>query len=243
LISFTGLFLLWFTRKQKTGKILVSVGICLILLLSSGFIANPLLRSLEIKYAPYHVQLSNEVCISDEGYPIGFVIVLAGGHVSDQRLPVTSQLSGNSLVRLIEGVRIYRKCPGSKLVLSGGGVFDTISSAEIMADIARELGVNQDDIITESVSKDTKDEAILIKPIVNNNHFILVTSASHMPRSMAMFRKLGMNPVAAPTSYLSMGRSGLNPTCFFPKTSNLIKSERVFYEYLGVIWAKLRGQV
>jgi uncharacterized SAM-binding protein YcdF (DUF218 family) len=235
--------LLWFTRKQKTGKILVSVGICLILLLSSGFIADPLLRSLENKYTPYHVQLTNEVCISDEGYPIGFVIVLAGGHVSDQRLPVTSQLGGDSLIRLIEGVRIYRKCPGSKLVLSGGSVFDPIPSSEIMADIAGELGVNQDDIITESISKDTKDEAILIKPIVNNNHFILVTAASHMPRSMAMFRKLGMNPVAAPTSHLSMGRSVLNPTCFFPKSSNLMKSERVFYEYLGVIWAKLRGQV
>jgi uncharacterized SAM-binding protein YcdF (DUF218 family) len=53
--------------------------------------------------------------------PIKFVVVLAGGHKSDPAIPVTSQLSGESMIRLVEGIRILRESPGAKLILSGGG--------------------------------------------------------------------------------------------------------------------------
>lgn len=74
--------------------------------------------------------------------------------------------------------------------MSGGGVFDPVSNAEIMARVAMEIGVPERDIILESKSKDTKDEARFIKPIVGNEPFVLVTTASHIPRSMALFKNL-----------------------------------------------------
>ncbi len=242
-ISFIGLFLLWFTKKQKTGKVFVSVGVCLMLLLSSNFIARPLLRTLEKEYPLHRTQLSHEACTTDEGYQVKFVVVLGGGHISDKNLPFTSQLNRNTTVRLMEGIRLYRKCIGSKLILSGGSVFDPTAEAEIMAQITKELGVNHNDIITESLSKDTNDEVELIKPVVNNDHFILVTSAAHMPRSMAMFRKRGMNPVAAPTDHLAKSTENVNPFSFFPDADSLQKSERVFYENMGLVWARIRGQI
>jgi uncharacterized SAM-binding protein YcdF (DUF218 family) len=98
-------------------------------------------------------------------------------------------------------------------------------------------------VILESLSKDTKDEARLIKNIVGNDRFVLVTSASHMPRSMALFKKLGMQPIPAPTDYWVKERQGISPAMFFPSSNGLRKAERAFYEYLGLAWANLRGQI
>ena len=242
-ISLIGLYLLWYTKKQRTGKAIASIGLFLIIFLSYGSVADNLLKPLESKYKPYHLEIANKISTSKDKDSIKYVVVLGGGHISDAKLPITSQIGDTCLVRLIEGIRIYRKHTGSKLILSGGGGFDPIPNAKIMADIAMDLGVNEKDIILESKSKDTKDEAILIKPLVDNEPFILVTCASHMPRSISIFKKLGMNPIPAPTGHKVKERRGLSPGSFFPNALSLHKSERAFYEYLGIIWAKLREQI
>ena len=243
-ISLIGLFLLWFTQKQKTGKVFVSIGLFLILLLSNSFVSSQLLKPLESKYETYNMQISNEGLPSMNVNPIKFIVVLGGAHVFDPKLPITSQINKRQLVRLIEGIRHYWKHTNSKLILSGGGgMFDSVPNAKIMANMAKELGVEEKDIIMESKPRDTKDEAKFIKLIVNNNRFILVTSASHMPRSIAMFEKLGMSPIAAPTEHQIRGKQYLNDTSFFPSSANLYQSRSAFHEYLGIVWAKLRGQI
>jgi uncharacterized SAM-binding protein YcdF (DUF218 family) len=242
LISLIGLFLLWFTKRQRTGKIFVSFGILLMLLFSYDATSNCLLRPLENKYDRGGTQLQNGVPSENTGL-IKFIVVLGGGHISDSKLPITSQIGEETLVRLIEGVRLYRKHAGVKLVLSGGTGFDPVPDAYIMADLAKELGVNENDILIESKSKDTIDEANFIKPIVNNDRFIIVTSALHMPRSMAMFRKLGMDPVAAPTGHKVKDSQTLNPLLFFPNAECLLESEKGLHEYFGIVWSKLRGQI
>jgi len=242
-ISLIGLYLLWCTKKQRTGKAITSIGLFLIIFLSYGSVSDNLLKPFESKYKPYDIEITNKKCISKDKDSIKYVLVLGGGHISDAKLPITSQIDNISLVRLIEGIRIYRKHTGSKLILSGGSGFDPIPNAKIMANIAMDLGVNEKDIIVESKSKDTKDEAKLIKPLVDNKPFILVTCASHMPRSILMFKKLGMNPIPAPTGHKVKNRRSPSFGSFFPNALSLHKSERAFYEYLGIIWAKLRGQI
>ncbi len=242
LLSFLGLYLLWFTTKQKAGKILVSVGLVILVLFSYSAIADKLLRPLERRYDTFEIKSSSTVPETEDESAIKFVVVLGGGHTSDPELPLISQISKGSLVRLIEGIRIYRKYPGAKLLLSGGVVFDPVSEAEIMARVAREIGVPERDIILESKSKDTRDEALLIKPIVGNEPFVLVTTASHIPRSIALFKKLGMNPIPSPIGHSVKDRQGLSPSSFFPSTGNIYKVQLAIHEYLGMTWAKLRGQ-
>ena len=242
LLFFLGLYLLWFTTKQKAGKILVSVGVILLTLFSYSVIPDRLLRPLERQYNSFEIRSSAAVQKAEDGSIIKFVVVLGGGHTSDPELPLISQISRSSLVRLMEGIRIYKKYPGAKLLLSGGGVFDPVSDAEIMARVAMEIGVPERDIILESKSKDTKDEARFIKPIVGNEPFVLVTTASHIPRSMALFKKLGMNPIPSPIGHSVSEEQGLSPYSFFPSTYNLEKAEMAIHEYLGLTWAMLRGQ-
>lgn len=234
-ILLVGIFLLWFTRRQKAGKIIVSIGVVLLIALSYGTASEMLLRPLENKYPP----LTDISAISD----IKWVVVLSGGHSPDPNLPVTGQLSDASLVRLAEGIRIHRELPQSKLILSGGAVFSTITEAKVMADVAIALGVDAKKLVLESEAKDTKDQARLIQNIVGENRFILVTSASHMPRSMALFQKKGMRPMPAPIGHRIIEKQKLTPAMFFPSAARIGKMERAFYEYLGLAWAKLRGQI
>jgi uncharacterized SAM-binding protein YcdF (DUF218 family) len=230
-----GLLLLWFTRKQKTGKVILSIGFLLFALLSYSAVSDELLRPLEYKYPP--------ILKADDVTGVKWVVVLGGGHISDPRLPVTGQIGGASVARLVEGIRLYKMLPESKLILSGGSAFDPVANAEIMADVAIAMGVEKQDLILESSSKDTKDQAGLIREIVGKDSFLMVTSASHMPRSMALFENQGMRPIPAPTGYGVKKRQRASPGMFFPGAYALLKAEIAFHEYLGMAWAKIRGQM
>lgn len=231
-----GLVLLWLTKWQRTGKTLSILGVVLLLAFSYSPIPDTLLRPLEYRYSTIR-----EIGDLDG---VEWVVVLGGGHISDARLPANTQLSRATLTRLVEGIRIHRLLPNSRLLLSGGSFFGKISNAEVMAEAALGLGVDKSHIVLESLSKDTKDEAMLVGKMVVGERFVLVTSAAHMHRSMALFEKLGMKPIPAPTDYLAKKDDGsFTPGMFFPSANHLQKAESAFHEYLGMVWAWMRGQI
>ena len=229
---FVGLFLLWFTRRQRAGKALVTCGALLLVGLSNIFTSNALLRPLEQRYPPLVV-----AHIGAGAPAVGFIAVLGGWADDDPDVPVTSHISPGLMVRLIEGVRLHREIPGSKLILSGGN-----DSAAGMAKMAEVLGVSGEDILSLSEPRDTEEESQQIAPIVGLQRFILVTSASHMPRAMGLFRKRGLQSIPAPTDYLAP-RHRAESDDLFPDGSNLLKSQVAFYEYLGLAWETLRGKI
>ena len=163
----------------------------------------------------------------------------AAGHVADPSVPVTSQISEESLTRLVECVRIHRLIAGSKIILSGGAVYDSASEAATFAKVAAILNVNARDIVLEEVSRDTEEEAENIRSIVGQDRFILVTSAYHMPRAMAIFNKAGLKPIPAPTNHFIKERQGWAPEDFYPSSMGLMKAERAVHEYLGLLWFKM----
>jgi len=227
-----GLFLLWFTRRQRAGKALVTCGAILLLGLSNNFVSDALLRPLEHRYPPLAVVHSGA-----NAPEIGFIVVLGGFANDDPDVPMTSHISPALMVRLIEGVRLHREIPGSKLILSGGN-----DSALGMTKMAEALGVGAEDILRLSQPRDTEEESQQIAPIVGTQSFILVTSASHMPRAMGLCRKRGLQPTAAPTDYLAP-RHSMEIDDLFPSGYEIYKSQVAFYEYLGQAWGALRGKL
>lgn len=232
ILCFAGLAILWWTRKQKLGKSLVSAGVLLLSASSYSPITDIVLRPLEYKYPAYAKNL---------GEPTKYVVVLGGGHNTDPAVPITSSLSNESLKRLVEGIRVLRDNPGSKLILSGGSWHDEKTEAEVMAEAAKCIGVAETDIILEKRSKDTYDQAQLIAKIVNTNRIVLVTSASHLPRAVAMFERQGLLVTPAPTQHM-VQRRAFEPELFLPSGRNLNWMEQAFHEYVGLAWAWLRGQ-
>lgn len=231
-----GLALLWFTRRQRAGRWLATAGALLLLLFGYGFGTGLLLRSLERAHAP----------VSDAAASAGrvrWVVVLGGGSSDDRALPPEARLSEASLARLVEGVRLQRQLPGSRLLLSGGSVFGSAPDAETMRSLAVGLGVDPAALVLDAESPDTETQAHVVRAQVGAEEFFLVTSASHMRRSVALFRRAGANPVPAPTHFISRDNAQLSPADFFPSAGGLRGAETVAYEYLGLAWAKLRGKV
>lgn len=236
-ILLAGLLFLWFCQRKKIGNILITVGFVYLLLSSISFIPDFVLQHIEQQYPKYPFDENNKQTLPN----IKYIVVLAGSHILDQRLPITSQFSHDGLVRLIEGIRLHKTAPGTKLILSGGIGNDSVSDAELMADLAMELGIPENEIILEKKSTNTFEEALFIKPIVRDEKFLLVTSALHMPRAMALFKELGMSPIPAPTAHLVKQKKSAD--FFIPHPINLVRNELAIYELLGLIKEKILGNI
>ncbi|MCX7817569.1 MAG: YdcF family protein [Syntrophales bacterium] len=229
-----GMIFLFRKKPRRVGRFFLVVGFLILLLAGYFPLTNYLLDSLERRYPPI-VEMR-----PDMARRIQYIVVLGGGVITDLSIPPSSRLSRDSLARLCEGIRLHRLLPGSKLVLSGGGVYQMEPEATVMARVAYALGVSKEAVIEERLSKDTDDQAREIKKIVGDGPFILVTSALHMPRSMLIFRKAGLSPVAAPTNYLSKHPERFIPRHFYPDPDSLEAAEKAIHEHLGILWIRVR---
>jgi uncharacterized SAM-binding protein YcdF (DUF218 family) len=238
LLLITGLALVCFTRKQKTGKWMLFAAAVILVSLSFGF-TRWVLLPLEQQYQP----LLNPATVNKPESPIKWIVVLGGGGNYNPQLPSTSQLAPATMTRLTEGIRLQRQIPGSKLILSEGSVLQSVTVADVMANVAQELGVAPNNIILEKQSQDTEGQAQNVQPVVGIDPFILVTSASHMPRSMALFRKAGTNPIAAPTDFRAVSTASWLPSWLYPNAGEVRRVELGMHEYMGLVWAKVRGKI
>lgn len=226
-----GLMLLWFSRFQKTGKVMISAGWLALFLLSLQPVADGLLRPIESRYPTWQ-----------ETRKVDYIVVLGGGYTWNPEWAPSSNLISNSLPRLNEGIRLWRANPGSKLIFTGAhALTNPVSTAEAGARVAESLGVPRADIITLEQPKDTEEEALAVKRAIGNAPFLLVTSASHLPRAMIFFQRVGLDPLPAPANQLAID-SPLNPWEYaLPSPVWLMHSDRVGYETLGRIWQWLKG--
>lgn len=229
LLLLAGMVMLFASRRQILAKALLIGGMLLALGASWAPVADRLLGPLERQYPV--LRDMNEV----QG--ISHVVVLGGGHTSDGRLPEAGQLSDASLARVVEGIRLYRLLKDGRLVFTGGAVFDPVSHAQVMAKAAVGLGIDEGRIILLDQPMDTAGEVLAVQEHLEKERFVLVTSASHMPRAMYLFQAAGMQPVAAPTDYLVKDAGVPHPGHYFPSAAALRGTERAMYEYLGLLWA------
>ena len=130
-----------------------------------------------------------------------------------------------------------------KIVFSGGSgnPFFGVKSTEHLIDFLTRLGIKKDKVRFEIESRDTYENGVEVKRLIGDQKFIFVTSASHMPRAIAVFKRLGMKPVPAPCDY--QASRVYTPLSFFPSPGSLEKSTRAINEYVGIIWYKIRGRV
>jgi uncharacterized SAM-binding protein YcdF (DUF218 family) len=71
---------------------------------------------------------------------------------------------------------------------------------------------------------------------------VVVSSASHLPRAIAEFQRQGLEPVAAPTAHRATPQRFALPGDFAPEADNLRTTEAAWHEFLGRLWARLRGR-
>lgn len=231
LVMALALALLWWSRWQRTAKGLLTVSWLALFLLSLQPVADGLLKPIESAYPTWRGEEK-----------VDYVVVLGGGYTWNPQWAPSSNLINNSLPRVTEGVRLWHANPGAKLVFTGApAVTNPVSTAEAGARVAESLGVPRSDIITLDTPRDTEDEAAAVAKAIGQQPFLLVTSASHLPRAMRFFQHQGLKPIPAPANQMAV-ESPLNPwEKALPSPLWLMHSDRVGYETLGRIWQWLKG--
>lgn len=224
--------LLWFTQWQKTGKVLLTGSWLVLLLLSLQPVADGLLRPIEKSYPTWHAT----------GKPVRYIVVLGGGYTWNPEWAPSSNLVNNSLARVTESIRLWRANPGSTLIFTGAAAkTNPVSTAEAGARVAESLGVPRSQIMVLDRPRDTGQEAAEVAKAIGHSPFLLVTSASHMPRAMIFFQSQGLDPIPAPANQLAID-SPLNPwERMIPAPLWLTHSDRAIYETLGRIWQWMTG--
>ena len=228
-----GIILYW-RKKQKASLYLMGISILWLLLVTTPFIPNLLVKHLENRYEVFSLKT-----FKNYNNPVN-ILVLGGGHTDDNRLPANNRLSETALARLIEGIRIQRLIPGSTLITSGYKGSEEITQAGILANTAIILGVDSSKIKLQKIPGNTWQEASEYKRLFGDStRLILVTSAIHMPRAMFLFKKAGLSPLAAPADYLVKIGKQHDSWIGFPSSNNLRKMESAIHEYAGILYANI----
>lgn len=170
------------------------------------------------------------------------VVVLGGGSIYHDE-EKDQYVLGNNFPRFLEGSRIILKDKARFIIASGGEPNQLPAKikgeSQSYSIWLKELGIDEQRIIIEDRSFNTYQEALFLREIFAKyqiKKFYLVTSALHMPRSMAVFQKQGFNPVAYPVGHLV---TSLNHDHFPWKIGNLEKLNSLLHEIVGFMTYKM----
>jgi uncharacterized SAM-binding protein YcdF (DUF218 family) len=132
-------------------------------------------------------------------------------------------------------------------VFSGGSgalLGDIPPEAETARRVLEALGVERERLTLEAASRNTHENAIfsarLLKPQAGQR-WLLVTSATHMPRAVGCFRKAGFDVVAWPVDYRTPPRLGI---ASFNNSlpQGLAGLDGIVREYLGLLVYYVTGR-
>ena len=219
-----------FTRRRSLERVFAAAAFATLLAFSLQPVAGGLSRSLAGQFPALTVAAPLEGIVA--------VAVLGAGCEPAPGKPATAWLPAAGIERLVEGVRVLRLAPGSRMVVSGRGRRDEPSSAEAMERAAISLGVDPARIVRVNTPRDTAEEIAALSALVGTQKIVIVTSAEHMPRAMELSAHAGLHAVAAPASTAS-GDAWDGAWSLVPSVTTLEHSSAAVHELLGLVWAKL----
>lgn len=236
------------TYKHKNWQkffLLSALGI--ILLGGNRWVAYGLVKSLEWQY------------VSPNSMPVADAIVILGGGTEPLEYPRRITELNSAGDRVLYGAHLYKqgKAP---VVLLGGGTITWLSDrpttpSEEMASVIQEMGVPPDALLLQVRSLNTAEEVLFDLEILRQRgakRIILVTSAMHMPRAMALFAKHDLEVIPAPTDFKvtkatwdQLMHNSIQGTIinFIPNDSNMAAFSAALKEYLGLFYYQLQGSI
>lgn len=164
-------------------------------------------------------------------------IVLLGAGTA--RVAATAQVEPNIFAdgRILEAYALYRSCRQAerdcKLVVSGGDAFrNGVPEADAYATVLQALGVDRSDLLLESRSMNTWQNAQFVRPMLNTyapQRVVLVSSALHLRRAQLYFTHFGIDAMPVRGDYADVRLSWL------PNAWNVRLTDVALHEYVGVL--------
>ena len=223
--------------RRWPSRILVLLAVILLWLPSMPVTANLLALRWEAMYP--------EVAVKD--LPWADAIVLLGGFAEQPLPPRVEPDLKDGVDRLFEAAQLFHAGKAAHIVVSAGNLpWHRIIAPEAhwIGQFLGELGVPADAIILESKSRNTHENAAFTAPILAAHGWhtvLLVTSADHMPRAMAIFRKTGIAATAATTDVYGHEPVFESILDVLPDVRALEETSNVLKEMIGLVYYRLRG--
>lgn len=234
--------LLLIRRRPRTGARLAWFGIGLALLLSTRVCGYALSTLLETEDIVALDRRQVQAMMSGPQPPQAIVVLSGGARFHERDRPDPNRNSGETLTRLMHGVRISR-WTGLPILVTGGAVYrGHVPEARTMAS-AIETVIGYPVKWVEDAALDTADNASYSARILRPagiDRILLVTSAWHMKRSQMLFRETGLIVTPAPIGFTgSLGANWM--TAMLPSTDGMSETARALHELMGLAWHRLKS--
>lgn len=226
-----GLILL--RHKPALGKGLLWLGLVTGFLLSTPLVSGMMQRQLQT----YPALTALEI----EQSPAQAIVVLSAGRYRNAPEYGGDTIGNTSMARVRYGAYLHRQT-GLPIVVSGGRVFDSEgkSLAQVMAESLQQ-DFQIDNVWLEDKSRNTAENAQLSKALLQQKDIdtvLLVTDAMHMPRSVAVFERVGLQVTPAPTRFTLLEDDWL--LLLLPDASAISGSYYALHELVGRAWYAIR---
>jgi uncharacterized SAM-binding protein YcdF (DUF218 family) len=234
------LFILSFFLKSKLWRArMVKAGIILFLFFSNDFVANEVVLLWEIPPTPF-AELPKK-------YAYG---ILLTGVTKFELEPGDRVYFSRGADRVTHTLQLYRLGYIQKILVSGGnGKLRNIRKheADLVAEALLLMGVPEEDIIIENISRNTHESAVevakLIKGKIRPEDCLLVTSSFHIRRSRACFYKQDLRVALFSTDFVSHKRKFTPASLIIPSVDALTNWQILIKEWTGMIAYKLVGYI
>jgi uncharacterized SAM-binding protein YcdF (DUF218 family) len=245
LLLVVGLVMLLWNKKPRGAAIAIALSLVILWVGGNSWAARSLARSLEWQNLPL-----NPVPNAD-------AIVVLGGATRTPTPPRPTAEVNESGDRLLYAAYLYQQNKAPLVILSGGRIeWYGSDSAEAtdMAALIENMGVPKSVVIQEPNSRNTYENAVNVRQILTQRgirQILLVTSAIHMPRSLSIFKRLGIAAIPAPTDFQVstqefqelMNSPESRLLSLLPDATNLHLFTQALKEYIGIVIYWLRGWV
>jgi len=150
--------------------------------------------------------------------------------------------------RLTEGAALAHRYPNAMLVFAGTSFAespDATNEASIAKRFFVDVGVEESRIVLEPRSRSTAQNAVFTRDLLMpqpGQRWLLVTSASHMPRAAGAFRRAGFPVIPYPVGYTTSGLPDDYWTISFDPSTSLVRADVAFHEWLGLVAYWLTGR-
>jgi uncharacterized SAM-binding protein YcdF (DUF218 family) len=216
------------TRLARTGRWLAFGSFIALAILGLSPIGNVLFIPLENRFPPWDAA---------RGAPEGIIVL--GGVVNASR-PGHQITLNEGAERLAIIPDLARRYPNARILFSGGSsalMDDGSAEAGPAAQLLESFGISRDRVILEDRSRNTVENAVFSKAIVQPKHgerWVLVTSAYHMPRAIGVFRKAGFAIEAYPVDWRTRGAEDMMRP-FAVMSEGLQRSDTAVHEWVGLL--------
>lgn len=183
-------------------------------------------------------------------YDVG--IILTGGMILNKQATPSEIFTEKTADRFIQPLRLYKMGKIKKILISGGTVDHFIMKKDVsdetrkVAQLLEELGVKKADLILETNSRNTRENAVFTAKVLKlypqvGNKLLLFTSAYHMRRAEGCFQKAGLEVDVFPTAFRSRVDSYTLDNLLIPREKNLHEAYDLIHELVGYVVYKILG--